>query len=66
MSSSNDRARSHPDPASLALPVPPLDQHVQLGQRADLRDEDEVDASEAADVALDPAFSWAPTRPGRQ
>lgn len=50
------RPRPRPDPPLVILRVPLLDQRVQLGQRRDLRDRDQVITAEVADLALHPAL----------
>ncbi|MCT2544071.1 hypothetical protein N0O83_14690 [Streptomyces atratus] len=44
------------NPAGVVLPVPLLDHLVQLGERGDLGDRDEVVAAEVADLPLDAAL----------
>ncbi|MET7936893.1 hypothetical protein [Streptomyces sp. NPDC005322] len=61
-----DGPRPRADPVPDVVPVPLLDQLVQLRKRLDLRDGSEVVAAEVANLALDSAFSWAPSMPGRQ
>lgn len=45
-----------PDSAGVVLLVPPVDHRVELGERVDFRDRDEVVAAEPADLALDSAL----------
>ncbi len=51
-----DRLGPGPDAAGIVLPVPLLDHLIQLGERGDLGDRNEVVAAEVADLSLDPAF----------
>jgi hypothetical protein len=51
-----DSRGSSGDHAGVVEQIAGGDQRVQLGQRGDGRDRDEVPAAEAADLALDPAF----------
>ncbi|MFF5365338.1 hypothetical protein ACFY4I_39115 [Streptomyces scabiei] len=50
----------------LVLFVPLFHHHVQLNQRADLRDGNEVIAAETADVALHPTLLVGAGQAGRQ
>ncbi|MBB5925864.1 hypothetical protein [Streptomyces echinatus] len=51
-----DRLGSRPDAAGVILPVPLLDHLVQLAERGDLGDRNEVVAAEEADLAFDRAL----------
>jgi hypothetical protein len=51
-----DGARPGPDAPGVVGDVPGIDQGVELGQRVDLGDRDEVIAAEPADLTFDAAF----------
>jgi hypothetical protein len=51
-----DGVGARPDPPGIVVGVPPVDHRVELGQRGDLWDRDEMVAAKPADLALHPAF----------